>query len=35
MILFVSGRTDIPAYYAKWFANRVEAGFVETLSPTI
>lgn len=33
MILFVSGRTDIPAYYAKWFANRVEAGFVDTRNP--
>ena len=33
MILFVSGRTDIPAYYAKWFANRVEAGFVDVRNP--
>lgn len=33
MILFVSGRTDIPAYYAKWFYNRVQAGFVDTRNP--
>lgn len=33
MILFVSGRTDIPAYYAKWFYNRALAGFVDTRNP--
>lgn len=33
MILFASGRTDIPAFYAKWFANRVRAGFVDVRNP--
>lgn len=33
MILFVSGRTDIPAFYSNWFINRVEAGFVDVRNP--
>lgn len=33
MILFASGRTDIPAFYSKWFANRVRAGFVDVRNP--
>ena len=33
MILFVSGRTDIPAFYSKWFINRVKAGFVDVRNP--
>lgn len=33
MILFASGRTDIPAFYAKWFVNRVRAGFVDVRNP--
>ena len=28
MILSVSRRTDIPAFYAEWFMNRLKAGFV-------
>ena len=30
MILFVSGRTDIPAYYSKWLFHRFDEGFVDT-----
>ena len=33
MILFASGRTDIPAFYSKWFINRVKAGFVDVRNP--
>ena len=33
MILFVSGRTDIPAFYAEWFMKRVRAGFVDVRNP--
>ena len=33
MILFASGRTDIPAFYSKWFMNRVKAGFVDVRNP--
>lgn len=28
MILSVSRRTDIPAYYSEWFMNRLNEGFV-------
>ena len=33
MILNVSGRTDILAFYSKWFINRLEAGFVDVKNP--
>lgn len=33
MILSVSRRTDIPAFYMDWFLNRQEAGFVYTRNP--
>ena len=33
MIISASRRTDIPAYYAKWFFNRLEAGYVLTRNP--
>ena len=33
MILNVSSRTDIPAYYLDWFFNRLEAGFVDVRNP--
>ncbi len=33
MILFVSGRTDIIAYYSKWFINRLEAGYIDVRNP--
>lgn len=33
MILFVSGRCDIPAYYSEWFFNRLQAGFVDVRNP--
>lgn len=33
MILFVSGRTDIVAFYSKWFMNRYREGFVDVRSP--
>lgn len=33
MILFVSGRCDIPAFYSDWFYNRLKAGFVDVRNP--
>lgn len=33
MIISASRRTDIPAFYAEWFMNRVRAGFCETVNP--
>lgn len=33
MILSVSRRTDIPAFYPKWFINRVREGFVYVRNP--
>ena len=33
MILFVSGRTDIVAFYSKWFMNRYMEGFVDVRNP--
>lgn len=33
MLLFVSGRTDIPAFYSEWFFNRVKAGFLDVRNP--
>lgn len=33
MILFVSGRCDIPAFYSEWFYNRLNAGFVDVRNP--
>ncbi len=33
MILSVSRRTDIPAFYSKWFMNRVREGFVYVRNP--
>ena len=33
MILSVSRRTDIPAFYWEWFLNRVTAGFVDVRNP--
>lgn len=33
MILSVSRRTDIPAFYSQWFMNRVKAGFVYVRNP--
>ena len=33
MILFASGRTDIPVFYSNWFINRVKAGFVDVRNP--
>lgn len=33
MILNVSGRCDIPAFYSKWFMNRIQAGFVDVRNP--
>lgn len=33
MILFASGRTDIPAYYSEWFFNRVKEKFVLVRNP--
>jgi DNA repair photolyase len=33
MILSVSRRTDIPAFYAEWFFNRLQAGYVLVRNP--
>lgn len=33
MIISASRRTDIPAFYAPWFFNRIEAGFVLVRNP--
>lgn len=33
MILYVSGRTDIVAFYTKWFMNRYREGFVDVRNP--
>lgn len=33
MILNVSGRTDIVAFYSKWFMNRYNEGFVDVRNP--
>jgi len=33
MIISASRRTDIPAFYSKWFINRVRAGFCEVPNP--
>jgi len=33
MILNVSGRTDVVAFYAKWFMNRYKEGYVDVRNP--
>lgn len=33
MILNVSGRCDIPAFYSEWFINRYKEGFVDVRNP--
>ncbi len=33
MIISVSRRTDIPAFYSEWFFNRIKAGFVDVINP--
>ena len=33
MILNVSGRTDIVAFYSKWFINRYREGFLDVHNP--
>lgn len=33
MILSVSRRTDIPAFYSEWFYNRLKEGFVDVRNP--
>ena len=33
MILNVSGRTDIVAFYSEWFMNRLEEGFIDVRNP--
>ena len=33
MILMASGRTDIVAFYSKWFMKRINAGFVDVRNP--
>ncbi len=33
MIISASRRTDIPAFYARWFINRVRAGYCEVPNP--
>jgi hypothetical protein len=33
MVISASRRTDIPAFFSRWFMNRLEAGFVEVVNP--
>ena len=33
MILNVSGRTDIVAFYSNWFMNRLKEGYVDVSNP--
>lgn len=33
MIISVSRRTDIPAFYAQWFINRIRAGYCTVPNP--
>ena len=33
MIISVSRRTDVPAFYSEWFFNRIREGFAETKNP--
>ena len=33
MILNVSGRTDVVAFYSEWFINRYREGFVDVRNP--
>ncbi|MBO7515330.1 MAG: DUF1848 family protein, partial [Lachnospiraceae bacterium] len=33
MIINTGQRTDIPAFYAEWFANRLKEGFVCVRNP--
>ena len=33
MILNVSGRTDIVAFYSKWFMNRYKEGYLDVRNP--
>lgn len=33
MIISASRRTDIPAFYSRWFINRIRAGFCEVVNP--
>lgn len=33
MVLMVSGRTDIVAFYSKWFLNRYKEGFIDVRNP--
>lgn len=33
MILSVSRRTDIPAFYSDWFFNRLNGGYVDVRNP--
>ena len=33
MILFVSGRCDIPAFYTPWFFHRLKEGYVNVRNP--
>ena len=33
MVISVSRRTDIPAFYSEWFLNRIKAGYVDVINP--
>lgn len=33
MILSVSRRTDIPAFYSEWFFNRLREGYIDVRNP--
>lgn len=33
MVISASRRTDLPAFYARWFLNRIRAGYCEVVNP--
>lgn len=33
MVISVSRRTDIPAFYSEWFFNRIKEGYVDVINP--
>ena len=35
MILYISGRTDIVAFYTPWFIQRYKEGFVDVRNPVV
>ena len=33
MIIHASMRTDVPAFYSEWFANRIREGYLRVRNP--